>query len=169
MSESERTFDRETLLDLTVNVIPLGIILFFVVVFLLIRPWEWNPFVTAISMGLLVVPFVALALLTYLSGRAISEAEKSETSAAALDESFDEPSPVESGETEASADTSEGVIDDEAAAMDDGSDTGEDADADENADDADTTETTDTDATEDDSDSDDAAESGDGDAEDGDN
>jgi flagellar biosynthesis/type III secretory pathway M-ring protein FliF/YscJ len=72
---SERTFDRETILDLTVNVIPLGIILFFAVVFLLVRPWEQNLFISLISMGLLVVPFIGLALLTFVSGRAIAQAE----------------------------------------------------------------------------------------------
>ena len=30
---SERTFDRETLLDLSVNVIPLGMLAFFIVVY----------------------------------------------------------------------------------------------------------------------------------------
>ena len=72
---SERTFDRETILDLAVNVIPLGIIVFFVVLFLAIRPWQGNLFVQAISMGLLVVPFVALALLTYVSGKVIARDE----------------------------------------------------------------------------------------------
>jgi cytoskeletal protein RodZ len=78
---SERTFDRETLLDLTVNVIPLGIILFFVVVFLLIKPWEQDPLIQIISMGLLVIPFVGLALLTFVSGRAIAQAEGESTTA----------------------------------------------------------------------------------------
>lgn len=102
---SERTFDRETVLDLTVNIIPLGIILFFVVVFLLIRPWEQNLFVQAISMGLLAVPFVALAFLTFVSGRAISRAEKSETEATTLDSSFDESEGTLSGTEDDTDDT----------------------------------------------------------------
>ena len=72
---AERTFDRETLLDLTVNIIPLGIILFFVVMFLMIRPWGPNLYMETVSMGLLVIPFVALAALTYFSGRIISRDE----------------------------------------------------------------------------------------------
>lgn len=101
---SERTFDRETLLDLTVNVIPLGIILFFVVLFLVVRPWEQNLFLTAVSMALLVVPFVALAVLTYFSGRAIAGAEQADAEAAATD-----PSTADSGSTGASADLADGV------------------------------------------------------------
>jgi hypothetical protein len=81
---SERTFDRETLLDLTVNIIPLGIIAFFVLVFLFVRPWELDPFVTAISMGLLVVPFVVLALVTFVSGRAVARDEGSASATAEL-------------------------------------------------------------------------------------
>jgi len=103
-SMSERTFDRETLLDLTVNVIPLGIILFFVALFLVIRPWERNLFVTAVSMGLLVVPFVALALLTYLSGRVIASAEQTDASAVDGDSGL-----LESGSKGATSDLSEGV------------------------------------------------------------
>ena len=72
---AERTFDRETLLDLTVNIIPLGIILFFVVVFLAVQPWGPNLYMETVSMGLLVIPFVALAALTYFSGRIISRDE----------------------------------------------------------------------------------------------
>ncbi|EMA44204.1 DUF6684 family protein [Halococcus saccharolyticus] len=106
---SERTFDRETLLDLTVNVIPLGIILFFVVLFLVVRPWEQNLFLTAVSMALLVVPFVALALLTYFSGRAIAGAEQADTEVAATDSST-----AESGSKGASADLADGVTADRA-------------------------------------------------------
>ncbi|WP_313692790.1 DUF6684 family protein [Halorarum halobium] len=72
-----RIFDRETLLDLTVNVIPLGIILFFAVGFLIFNPWaSLDQFGQLVAMGLLVVPFVALALLTYVSGKAIAGDEK---------------------------------------------------------------------------------------------
>ena len=120
---SERVFDRETLLDLTVNVIPLGIILFFVPVFLIITPWRPDFFTQLISMALLVVPFVALAMLTYFSGRAIAQAEEAQESAAAIDDSFDDSPAVESGsETGANAEMTDGVTDDEAAAIDDGTD-----------------------------------------------
>jgi hypothetical protein len=73
---TERIFDRETLLDLTVNFIPLGIILFFIVLFALFRPFGVDLVATVISMGLLIIPFTALAILTYFAGKVISEAEK---------------------------------------------------------------------------------------------
>ncbi|MFC7136051.1 DUF6684 family protein [Halobaculum litoreum] len=72
-----RIFDRDTLLDLTVNVIPLGIILFFVVAFVLVDPFGGLDFYgRVLQMGLLVFPFVALAILTYVSGKAIAGDEK---------------------------------------------------------------------------------------------
>ncbi|WP_277554243.1 DUF6684 family protein [Halobaculum limi] len=70
-------FDRDTLLDLTVNVIPLGIILFFVVAFVVIDPFSGLDFYgRVLQMGLLVFPFVALVILTYVSGKAIAGDEK---------------------------------------------------------------------------------------------
>lgn len=81
---SERTFDRETLLDLTVNIVPLGILTFFILVFLFASPWELDPFVTAISIGLLVVPFAVLVLVTFVSGRAVARDEQSATAAGEL-------------------------------------------------------------------------------------
>lgn len=70
-----RTFDRETLLDLTVNAIPLGILLFFVVVFAVYNPWGVAPVATALQFAIVGVTFFALAVLTYYAGKAISEAE----------------------------------------------------------------------------------------------
>ncbi|WP_071391226.1 DUF6684 family protein [Haloprofundus marisrubri] len=78
-TNSNKIFDRETLLDLTVNFIPLFIILFFLVLFLLIQPWGGGLFPMALMLGLLVIPFVGLAVLTYFSGKAIAGAEKSST------------------------------------------------------------------------------------------
>ena len=75
-SDSEgKTFDRETLLDLVVNAIPLGIILFFILAFALINPFGSNPVNTAIQFSIMAVTGVALLVLTYVSGKAISEAE----------------------------------------------------------------------------------------------
>jgi hypothetical protein len=72
-----RIFDRETLLDLTVNVIPLAIIAFFIVGFAIFNPFGYDPLASGIQFGLLVAPFAALAVLTYLSGKAIASAERS--------------------------------------------------------------------------------------------
>lgn len=72
---SERTFDRDTLLDLSVNVIPLAILLFFVVLYVAIAPFPENSVVLAVQLSVITITGVALALLTYYSGKAISSAE----------------------------------------------------------------------------------------------
>jgi len=69
-------FDRETLLDLVVNAIPLGIMLFFIAVFVLVNPFGSDPVGTAIQLTIVGVTFAALFVLTYVSGKAISESEK---------------------------------------------------------------------------------------------
>jgi hypothetical protein len=79
MASTERIFDRETLLDLTVNIIPLGIIGFFLVLFLIKDPWGWDGLTNIIMIGLHIVPFVSLAALTYISGKAIAGSERAET------------------------------------------------------------------------------------------
>jgi hypothetical protein len=73
---TERYIDTETLLDLTVNIIPLGIIAFFFVVFIVFDPWGWEPLFTVLALGLLVIHFSALAVLTWLAGRTIAKEEK---------------------------------------------------------------------------------------------
>lgn len=66
-------FDRETLLDLTVNAVPLGIILFFAVGYLVFDPFgNLGFFGELIMIGLHVVPFIGLLILTYVSGKAIA-------------------------------------------------------------------------------------------------
>lgn len=106
---ANRIFDKDTLLDLTVNIIPLFIILFFVVVFAVVNPWGFDPLGSGLQYALLIAPFVALAVLTYLSGKAIAGAEKSGkvflpgqanvTGAKTLEEREAEAEALESGET----------------------------------------------------------------------
>lgn len=71
-----KIFDRETMLDLVVNFIPLGIILFFITVFVVVSPWGFEVRPSGVMLGLMIVPFVALAVLTYLSAKAIAGDEK---------------------------------------------------------------------------------------------
>jgi len=66
---------RETLLDVSVNVIPMVIILFFTAYLLLTSPWASDPFVMAVAIGLHAIPFVLLGLLTWVSARVIQDAE----------------------------------------------------------------------------------------------
>jgi len=68
-------FERETWLDISVNIIPLGIIGFFVALFVVNSPWEIAGLTSAIGFALLVVPFVLLGLLTYLAADIIESAE----------------------------------------------------------------------------------------------
>lgn len=72
---STRTFDRETLLDLSVNAIPLVIIVFFVVVYATIGTFPDDPVVLLVQMSILLLTAGGLALLTYVSGKAISTDE----------------------------------------------------------------------------------------------
>ncbi|ESS07480.1 MAG: hypothetical protein A07HB70_00019 [uncultured archaeon A07HB70] len=71
-----RTFDRETLLDLVVNAVPLFIMAFFVAAFVLFAPFGFDPLASLLQFGLIVAPFVALLVLTYFSARAITDAER---------------------------------------------------------------------------------------------
>ncbi|MFQ3320206.1 MAG: hypothetical protein ACI8UR_001371 [Natronomonas sp.] len=72
---SDRTFDRETLLDLSVNAIPIGIIAFFVVAYLVIAPYPNDPAIMVIQMAIMLLTGIGLTILTYYSGKAISTAE----------------------------------------------------------------------------------------------
>lgn len=69
------TFDRETMLDLVVNAVPLAIMLFFLVVFAAYNPFGPNAVHTALQFSIVGVTFVALVVLTYYSAKAIAGAE----------------------------------------------------------------------------------------------
>ncbi len=73
---TQSVFDKETLLDLTVNAIPLAILLFFLVVFAVMNPFGSAPVVQSIQFSIVGVMFVALAILTYYSGKAVASAEQ---------------------------------------------------------------------------------------------
>ena len=73
---SNEIFDRETKLDLLVNIIPLFILGFFVVGFLVFAPFGLDPLASSIQFGLVAVPFVLLAVLTYFAAVAVAGSEK---------------------------------------------------------------------------------------------
>jgi hypothetical protein len=128
-------FDRETMLDLVVNAIPLGIMLFFIAVFLLVNPFGSDPVGTAIQITIVAVTFLALFVLTYVSGKAISESEKEleEKGYAGVSESVGAETGLESGsEDEAPA----GELESGDRAAEDDSADGTDAEDDESARDA---------------------------------
>ena len=68
-------FDKDTLLDLTVNVIPLGIILFFIGAFAVVNPFGFDAVFSGLQFSLMVSMFLLLAVLTYYAGKAIEGAE----------------------------------------------------------------------------------------------
>ncbi|WP_158854615.1 DUF6684 family protein [Halorhabdus sp. CUG00001] len=68
--------DHETLLDLTVNVIPLGMLVFFFVAFIVASPFGWNSVTSGLQLGIVGTMMVLLTILTYYSGRAIANAER---------------------------------------------------------------------------------------------
>lgn len=76
MTTSTPIFDRETWLDISVNVVPLGIIAFFLALFALASPWAIEGLTSAIGFALLVVPFLGLAYLTYFAADLMESAEE---------------------------------------------------------------------------------------------
>ena len=64
-------FDKETWLDITVNIVPLCIIGFFIALFTVLSPWGFEGLTSTVAYGLLVVPFVGLAYLTYFAAKKI--------------------------------------------------------------------------------------------------
>jgi hypothetical protein len=81
---SERIFDRETLLDVSVNVVPLGIILFFVVTYVVGGDYPSDPLVLAVQLSIMGLTGFSLLVLTYFSGKAIAGAERRGDEADAL-------------------------------------------------------------------------------------
>jgi hypothetical protein len=69
-------FERETWLDISVNIIPLFIMGFFIVLFAVNSPWPIEGLISAVAFALLVVPLVLLAYLTYIAADLIESAEK---------------------------------------------------------------------------------------------
>lgn len=66
-----RVFTREHLLNVSVNLVPMAIVLFFVVAFLVVAPWGYGPLATGLLVVLHAVPFVLLGILTYVAARLI--------------------------------------------------------------------------------------------------
>lgn len=69
-------FEKETWLDITVNVVPLAIIGFFVALFAFASPWAIGGPPSAVGFALLVVPFLALAVVTYYAAALIESVEE---------------------------------------------------------------------------------------------
>ena len=114
-----KIFDRETMLDLVVNFIPLGIILFFIALFVVVTPWGFNIRTSGVMLGLMVVPFVALAILTYISAKAIAGDEKTKPVYAQGQAGLAEAEPKHHGDDDHTPEETTDAVD-EAADGDDG-------------------------------------------------
>jgi len=121
------TFDRETILDLMVNFIPLGIILFFIGTFAVFAPWGFELMPSGLMFAVMGIMFHALLVLTYLSAKAIAGDEKRATVYAQGQAGLEGATPLHELEDEAEADGAETTREADGMAVD-GSDT---ADADE--------------------------------------
>lgn len=107
---SSQTFDRETLLDLVVNAIPLAMMAFFVILFAVFNPFGADLANQALQFSIVIITFGALFVLTYYSGRAISNAEAeleaqeaaaaAEADEPAIDDTDDEATPAITGDDE---------------------------------------------------------------------
>jgi hypothetical protein len=102
-------FDRETLLDLTVNFVPLFILAFFIVGYVVWDPFGIDSTSRILQYVLLVAPFVLLAVLTYLSGKAIATTEREAPVYLPGAATVDGAEPIETphGHEESAADDSE--------------------------------------------------------------
>jgi hypothetical protein len=68
---AERVFTKDTMLDLVVNIIPLGILAFFIGLFALWGPYSWDPLYSTLMLGIIAVAGILLTVLTYFSAIAI--------------------------------------------------------------------------------------------------
>jgi len=93
---AERVFTKDTMLDLVVNMIPLGIMAFFIGLFVLWGPYSWDPLYSTLMLGIIGGAFLLLTILTYVSAVAIEgdanereAAERAAEEAAAADDGAD--------------------------------------------------------------------------------
>jgi hypothetical protein len=74
---SSTTFDKDTILDITVNIIPLGILAFFLLAFVFANPWGTGvstiPVLQLVLVGWM---FVLLSILTYAAAKRIETGEE---------------------------------------------------------------------------------------------
>ena len=76
----EQPLDRETILDVTVNVVPLVMLVVFILLFTFVTPWGPrfggdNTLPTLIMYGHLLFTTLVLVLITYQSAKVISRDE----------------------------------------------------------------------------------------------
>lgn len=69
---ADSVFTRETLLDVLVNIVPLGILTFFFLLYMVMNPWTAESLLgRVLQVGLIAAPFTVLAVITYLVAKRI--------------------------------------------------------------------------------------------------
>lgn len=76
----------DTWLDLSVNLIPLGILLVLDLLFWVVNPWGWDPFYVLVAHFLTLFPLALLAVVTYVGGAVVQRDEQRAELTAAGDE-----------------------------------------------------------------------------------
>lgn len=76
MPTNDGLSDHRILLDVLVNVAPIGILGFFVLLFFAYDPYSSDPVVTVIQMSLIIVPGVVVAVVTYYAVKAVTRDER---------------------------------------------------------------------------------------------
>jgi len=66
----------DTLLDLTVNLVPVGILLGLDVMFFVLNPWGWDLWFVFWMHALTLFPLALLLILTYVSGTVVQRDER---------------------------------------------------------------------------------------------
>ncbi|QLC33942.1 cox cluster protein [Halarchaeum sp. CBA1220] len=76
MKSHSSVFEKDVLLDIAVNIIPLVIMVAFAAVFWIVDPWAGDTlFSRVLQYALIVVPFIGLAILTYVAANRIEVVE----------------------------------------------------------------------------------------------
>lgn len=148
-------FDKETLLDLLVNGIPLFIMLFFIGVFVAIPVFGFAGIEAGLQFGIVGLSFIALTVLSYIVGKAITLAEENETVYMPGQATVEGSKPLKEreealeGDEEESEETAGELTEDETGEDVDAEASDEDTDADDDAAQADDEPSADADADED--------------------
>lgn len=93
---------RDTVLDLSVNIVPLVILVAFSLLFLAANPWGWDPLIVFFTHFLTLLPLVLLAVVSYVAGIRIQhEDEREEAEAEDGEERAEAKAKREEAEAEA--------------------------------------------------------------------
>jgi len=76
MPTTDGPIDRRTLLDVSVNIVPISILAFFVLLFAVYAPYPSDPIVTVVQMALVLVPAAVVAIVTYYTVSAVTRDER---------------------------------------------------------------------------------------------